>query len=87
MPYENEDSEIEGMLGDLPQIEYPDHLLEQRREAFRDQIREQKSKKKGCPLALLTFLAIFGALSFVAYKVYTGIILEVASLYIWMLSF
>lgn len=87
MSNEREDSEIEGMIGDLPEIEYPNHLLEQRREAFRTQIRQQKAKKKGCPLALLTLLATFGVLGLGVYWIYTGIILEAASLYMWMLSF
>lgn len=87
MAHENEDSEIEGMIRDLPEIEYPDHLLEQRRAAFREQIREQKAKKKGCPLALLTLLATFGALGLGFYWIYTGIILKATSLYMWMLSF
>lgn len=87
MANEHEDSEIEGMIRDLPEIEYPDHLLEQRREAFRTQIRQQKSKKKGCHRALLTLLATFGVLGLGVYWIYTGIILKATSLYMWMLSF
>lgn len=41
---EKEDSEIEGLLGDIPKEEYPKKLLDERREKFRKQIRDHNKK-------------------------------------------
>lgn len=80
--------DIEEALGNAPNSEYPPELLTSRRAEFVTMVRKyQKPKRPGCPLfgGLMVFVA--GGFLFAGYKVYTAIIMEVVSIYMWVLSF
>lgn len=56
---EVEDSELEGMIGDIPVVDYDPKLMAARRESFRrDILRRREQRKKPCSLFVLLFLLI-----------------------------
>lgn len=70
MAHEEEDSQIEGLLGDIPPVEYPKHLFDQRKAEFLDQASRMRGRKKpGCPLFGLMSLGMIGLVVWTIYLI------------------
>ena len=88
MSYDDEDSQLEGALGDIPSADYPPDLLADRRATFQAQIRDAKDRqKKGCRgLGIFLIAATLGLTLFLAYQAYTTIIYLATSGMFWVVA-
>lgn len=68
---EKEDSQLEGLLGDIPDVEYPRDLFDARRAKFVTSVR--KAKKPGCPLFGIMMLSIITLVGWTSYLIITSL--------------
>lgn len=85
---EDEDSEIEGLIGDLPRVEYPKDLYDARKAKFQDQIHEhqRRRKKPGCPFMALVILLSLSGIGFIVYKVFTTVLFQAITGMLWVVG-